>query len=55
MRSWKSHLGDRATPEALVGAICKKGLAGASRLRDDIKGEFNLNFKMESETVNRWR
>ena len=48
-------MGDRATPEALVDAICKKGLAGATRLRDDIKGEFNINFKMESETVNRGR
>ena len=44
MRSWISHLGDRATPEALVGVINrnKKKVNAAILLRDEVKREFNL-------------
>ena len=46
MRSWRAHLGDEATPQALVDSIAGKGerraLAGATKLRDEIKKKFLL-------------
>ena len=46
MSSWRAHLGDEATPQALVYSIAGKGkrraLAGATKLRDEIKKEFCL-------------
>ena len=44
VRSWLSHLGDRATPEALVDVINrnKKKVNAAILLRDEVKREFNL-------------
>ena len=45
MRSWKSHLGNEATPKALVEIITKNqnNLAHANNLKDLIKEEFNLS------------
>ena len=42
MDSWKAHLGDKATPKALVDIITKKELTQANNLRDQIKKEFKL-------------
>ena len=54
MRSWVSHLGDRATPEALVDVINKnkKKVNAAILLRDEVKREFNLQY-LHQET-NPW-
>ena len=42
VRSWHAHLGERATPSAIVDAIIKKRLAAATQLKDQIKREFEL-------------
>ena len=43
---WHSHLGDRATPKALVDVIkTSKTLGRANKLKDDIVTQFNLNQK----------
>ena len=42
VRSWSSHLGDRATPKDLVDVITRKGLSEATKLKDQIKSEFQL-------------
>ena len=43
---WHSHLGDGATPKALVDVIkMSKTLGRANKLKDDITKEFNLNQK----------
>ena len=43
VRSWQSHLGDRATPKALVDVIVRRKLGwGATKLKDKIKREFNI-------------
>ena len=44
VRSWTAHLGNRATPEALVDVINrnKKKVNAAILLRDEVKREFNL-------------
>ena len=39
---WYSHLGDEATPKALVDVISKKKVGGATMMRDEIKKEFQL-------------
>ena len=39
---WYSHLGDEATPKALVDVISKKKVEGATMMRDEIKKEFQL-------------
>ena len=40
---WHSHLGDNATPKALVDVIKSKKLGLANKLKDDIVNEFNLS------------
>ena len=54
MRSWISHLGDRANPAALVDVINKnkKKVNAAILLRDEVKREFNLQY-LHQET-NPW-
>ena len=42
VRSWRSHLGKRATPEAIVDVINKKKLTQATLLGDKVREEFNL-------------
>ena len=44
MKSWQSHLGDRATPKDLVDVIVKKKeeLPNATELKDQIKKVFNI-------------
>ena len=39
---WHSHLGDEATPKALVDVISRKKVGGATKMRDEIKKEFQL-------------
>ena len=40
---WNAHLGDRATPQALVDLITKKGVTQATQLKDELKREFHLD------------
>ena len=42
VRSWRAHLGEGATPEAIVEVINKKKLKSATLLRDEVMKEFNL-------------
>ena len=41
--SWNAHLGDQATPQALVDLITKKGVTQATQLKDELKREFHLD------------
>ena len=40
---WHSHLGDMATPKALVDVIVQKKVAGATKLKDQINKKFQLD------------
>ena len=40
---WHSHLGMKATPKALVEVITKKKVRGATKLKDHINKEFQLD------------
>ena len=40
---WQSHLGMKATPKALVEVITKKKVRGATKLKDHINKEFQLD------------
>ena len=42
VESWKSHLGKKATPKALVDAIVNKKVGEANNLKDKVETEFNL-------------
>ena len=40
---WYSHLGDEATPKALVEVITRKKVIGATKLKDQINKKFQLD------------